>query len=153
MSQDNRTSPLTNGPPVMLAAREVPQPPLSVAALKDEASSREILSNALKHLRGDEKMLRNVAKVFLESSPDFMSQVQQALASADSKALAVAAHTLKGAVGNFGIHEAYEAIMKLEAAGADDIRTARQAWREVQRHMEALTRSLQAYLGEIPCAS
>lgn len=72
---------------------------------------------ALARVGGDEELLREVARLFLEQWPEVLEEVRRAAAAKDSQALERAAHSLKGSVGNFGAKAAYEAAYRLEMMG------------------------------------
>lgn len=75
------------------------------------------LSEALARVDGDHELLREMAELFLEESPRFVSEIQTALKNNDIQSLTYAAHTLKGSVGNFAAPEAAEAARQLEHMG------------------------------------
>ncbi|HZN34498.1 MAG TPA: response regulator [Pirellulaceae bacterium] len=66
---------------------------------------------------GDEEFFREVAKVFLESCPDWLADLRAAVTARDAKRVLVAAHTLKGAVSHFGAQAVYDAAHQLEQMG------------------------------------
>lgn len=71
---------------------------------------------ALERLEGDEELLGELAIIFLQESPRQMKQIREALDRSDWEALARAAHTLKGSVGNFAAQSSVEAALNLENA-------------------------------------
>ena len=84
---------------------------------EDKASSMEPgfdLNVAQAHLDGDTEFLEEMAGLFCDNAPKMLSQLRDALASRDGKALERAAHALKGAVGNFGAKDAFETAAKVE---------------------------------------
>ena len=72
---------------------------------------------ALERLGGDEELLRDVARLFLEEYPVLLLEIRQAVAAQDAEALQRAAHSLKGSVSNFGADAAYNAASMLEMMG------------------------------------
>jgi len=68
-------------------------------------------------LDGDMTLLTELTDIFWESSPDLIAQMRSALADRDPHTLTYAAHTLKGAVGNFAAKRALALIAKLETIG------------------------------------
>ncbi|MCX6604985.1 MAG: Hpt domain-containing protein [Acidobacteria bacterium] len=72
---------------------------------------------ALERLGGDEELLREVARLFLEEYPGLLLEIRQAVAARDADALQRAAHSLKGSVSNFGADAAYNAAFVLEMMG------------------------------------
>jgi two-component system, sensor histidine kinase and response regulator len=100
-------------------------------------------ATALASVDGDAELLREMAKVFLADCPRQMSEVQQAIVTGDHRALMTAAHTLKGSVGTFAAHTAYEATLKLETMGRHgDMMHAQEAYLTLQGAVEGLIRAL-----------
>ncbi len=99
------------------------------AALKPELSDEDLDESALlAGVGGDAKLLREFVDLFLADCPKLLSEIRRAIADRDSKALASAAHALKGSVGNFTTRGAFEAVAKLDTmarkgdwAGADEV--------------------------------
>ncbi|MBZ5554190.1 MAG: response regulator [Acidobacteriia bacterium] len=69
---------------------------------------------------GDPDFLREIRDVFLESTSQLLSEIRGAITQGNSKALERSAHTLKGAVSNFGAKGATEAAQKLEKLGREN---------------------------------
>ncbi len=72
---------------------------------------------ALERLGGDEELLREVARLFLDEYPGLLVEIRDAVAVRDADALQRAAHSLKGSVSNFGADAAYHAAFVLEMMG------------------------------------
>ena len=72
---------------------------------------------ALDRLGGDVELLRECAQLFLSEYPGLLDSIKEAVSARDSQALQRAAHTMKGAVANFGAKDAYEAAYELESMG------------------------------------
>jgi two-component system sensor histidine kinase/response regulator len=71
----------------------------------------------LDRVGGDIDLLRGVVDIFLEDCPRMMADVQEAIAAKSTKALQDAAHSLKGAIGNFTSEGAFQAALRLEVMG------------------------------------
>jgi CheY-like chemotaxis protein len=76
-------------------------------------------AEALACVEGDMELLLEIAGIFLESCPRDLAEIRQAITHNDAEALARAAHTLKGAVSNFGTKSAYQAAANLERIGRE----------------------------------
>jgi HPt (histidine-containing phosphotransfer) domain-containing protein len=74
-------------------------------------------SAVLERVGGDEALLREIAGIFLTEYPGFVSQIREAIDSRDPQKLERSAHSLKGAVSNFGAHTATQAAYQLEVIG------------------------------------
>ena len=72
------------------------------------------LVEALERVGGDRQLLGEMATLFLQSSPKLLTDLQTALVHQDAKALAYAAHTLKGSAGNFSAPGVFNAAASLE---------------------------------------
>jgi len=96
---------------------------------------------------GDEKLLREVVRVFLEDGPAKLSALAVALAAQDAGALALAAHGLKGSAAALGARPAMDAAAHLEAlARARNLAEADIAAAQVKEEITAARDSLAAWL-------
>ncbi|HWB00050.1 MAG TPA: response regulator [Pirellulales bacterium] len=100
-------------------------------------------SAALARLNGDRMLLAEMKDVLLAECPKLRGAIRQSIDTRDTAALRLAAHTLKGAVGNFVAKQAFEAALRLETLARDgsfdDIPDARDALdAELDRLVEAL---------------
>jgi PAS domain S-box-containing protein len=64
---------------------------------------------------GNRRLLRTLVETFRNDCPRMMARIRSALGSRDAKALADAAHGLKGSVGNFGPSAALDTARKIES--------------------------------------
>ncbi|MEW6367592.1 MAG: response regulator [Acidobacteriota bacterium] len=94
----------------------------------------------LKRLGGDEEILSEVVRVFLQDVPRQVSRLREAAALGDAAAVRDVAHSLKGASGSVGAAELQEKAARLEtlAGGAADLTGAS----EIIAQMEAEIRKL-----------
>jgi two-component system sensor histidine kinase/response regulator len=74
-------------------------------------------AEALERLGGDENLLREVCRIFLDESPNLLRKLQEAIADTDAEAVMRAAHSLKGELGYLGAPEAAQAARELEDMG------------------------------------
>jgi two-component system, sensor histidine kinase and response regulator len=72
---------------------------------------------AMVSVGGDAELLAELAALFLETLPEYLTQIREAVAAREARTLERAAHTLKGSVGNFGARAASEAAFRLEQIG------------------------------------
>ena len=105
----------------------------------------------LARLEGDRALLGEMVSLLEGEAPVLIEQARAALEQADFQALHRAAHSLKGAVGNFGNGPAFRAAEKLEAcarsgAGADD---AEAACHRLESELKRLLASLEPFREEI----
>ena len=107
------------------------------------------LEDVLDRLDGDETLLNDIAKLFLESCPRMLRQMQESLAQPDAETLIAVAHALKGSVGNFCADPAFQAALELErAARRGDLRAAQEAWPMLKLEMERLETALAELIEE-----
>ncbi len=87
---------------------------MTVSERIEEGIDREVL---LDRVGGDEELLQEITKIFLEEYPGLISEIQLAVMSGNASQLEHAAHSLKGCVANFGAQAATEAAYELESIG------------------------------------
>ena len=77
-------------------------------------------------LEGDRELLAELVELFEADGRDLVAAVRSGIAAGDAGAVYRAAHTLKGAVGNFCAPAAVTAALALETAGRNgDLSSAR----------------------------
>jgi CheY-like chemotaxis protein len=97
----------------------------------------------LARVASDREFLQEIIGLFFDEIPGLLTAVQESIGQHDAKALEHAAHTVKGAVGNFAAKGAYSAAVRLERMGhGGDFTHVKEAYtaleREVTRLQEAL---------------
>lgn len=94
---------------------------------------------ALDRVGGDLELLVELAGMFLEDFPNYLSEAEIAISSGDCSTLQASAHTLKGAVGNFSAQKAYDAAFTLEQIGrSGDLSEAPDALKVLKSELEHL---------------
>jgi CheY-like chemotaxis protein/HPt (histidine-containing phosphotransfer) domain-containing protein len=105
----------------------------------------------LARVGGREDRLRTIIKVFLDESSGLMTELQEAIASGDASRLKLAAHSLKGAVGLFGVSGVTEAALTLETMGkAGELAGASEAFNRLEEEMHRLRYALANLLSPSP---
>ncbi len=105
------------------------------------------MSEALARFDGKEELLKRMAGLFLEDCPSHMDSIRKAVTHRDSRALARAAHGLKGTVGIFAASGAVDSAERLERmARAGDLARVEDAHSALETKIERLTRRLSAFL-------
>ena len=100
-------------------------------------------AEALTRLGGDEDLLREIAGLFLDGCPRMLSDIRQAIADRDSRALEHAAHALKGSVSNLSARAVFEAALKLEGMSRKgDLTRAEEACAALEQEIECLKSAL-----------
>jgi two-component system, sensor histidine kinase and response regulator len=124
-------------PPVPSQAPSVPSLPPS--------GGEEVLDRAAlwERVAGDEVFLREITALFLEDSPQLLAAMQSALATGDTKALSVAAHTLKGVAGNFAAKKVVDGALRLEQLGRQgDLAQVKAAFSILEKDLLSLKKEL-----------
>jgi HPt (histidine-containing phosphotransfer) domain-containing protein len=98
----------------------------------------------LAELDGDEELVTELINTMRVEAPKLVHEVRVAVAAADAALVTRAAHTLKGAVSNFGARAAADAALRLEQMGrAGDLSHASPALATLEMEMSALMRELE----------
>ncbi len=94
---------------------------------------------ALSHMEGDVELLEELARIFLREFPRMMQNLREAVGRKDAPAIAVEAHTLKGAVANFGSVAAVEEASIIERmARAEDMVGLHEAFERLESKIALL---------------
>jgi len=100
---------------------------------------------ALAHAGYDEELLREIIEIFLADYPLWISKIKQAIVSADYEALGFAAHTLKGAIGNFAALEVLRPAEELEVlATGNNFARASVTLSELEEKLEHLALAMRS---------
>jgi CheY-like chemotaxis protein len=111
-----------------------PQPPVDEGAL-------------LARVGGDKRLLTQLVKLFLTDCPRMMSKIDKAVNRGDAEGLRLAAHSLKGSVGNFAAPAAYEAARRLEEMAREgDLSHVQEAWLSLESEIIRLEPALASTL-------
>ncbi len=115
--------------------------------------------DALRHrLSGDDDLMNDVIRVFLEDLPVRLTAIKDAVTRRDAEALRSAAHALKGAAANLSTGGLFEAARVLERLGAQSRMDAaegasRQLSIEASNVIDVLRRHSASTKEPSPCAS
>jgi signal transduction histidine kinase/CheY-like chemotaxis protein/HPt (histidine-containing phosphotransfer) domain-containing protein len=116
----------------------------AAASIAKKTNNAIDLAALLEGLDGDRRLLRKLARLFLADYPRHLAQIKQALRRGDTEALAKTAHTLKGAVGNFGAQKAVAAAQLMELHGRrGEVRAASDAYVALESELTQLGKELQ----------
>ena len=103
------------------------------------------LAVALERVGGDNELLEEVARLFLDSAAELLAEIRDAVVSRNAKALERAAHTLKGSVGNFAAEATFQAALKLEKMGrAGELNGVDSAFAALETEMQRLQPAIAA---------
>lgn len=117
-----------------------------MAELTLSEDSRIDTAAALELLEGDTELLREVAALFLDDCANRLSRLRDALREGDSKALELAAHSIKGSVSNFAARRAAAAALAVELiARSGDLGGASQACAALEEEVDRVKRALTAF--------
>ena len=111
-----------------------------VDAVERAAGTLDLVAAAA-HVRGNERLLRDMLAIVLAECPRLLSDIRKAIEASDATALRLAAHALKGSVANFAASQTVEAARKLEKIGIDgDLSDARAAFHELELALDGFRR-------------
>jgi CheY-like chemotaxis protein/HPt (histidine-containing phosphotransfer) domain-containing protein len=108
--------------------------PAKTAAAVAPETTRPTVDEAELRARvaGDEQLLADVIRLFLEDCPQRLAAIKSAVDQRDADAIRTSAHALKGAAGNLSATGLFEAARVLERIGAESrLDAAQAAWRVV----------------------
>jgi two-component system sensor histidine kinase/response regulator len=98
---------------------------------------------------GDTPLLRELIRIYFETSPKLIEEIDSAIIKSDSKKLRDAAHALKGAVSNFAAIPALQACAALEHIGTSGkLADASSAREELRKHLDAFHAKLSTMVAE-----
>ena len=86
----------------------------------------------LERLGGDEELMAEVTRLFVEDCPARLAAIRAAIDAADAQAIRTTAHALKGAAGNLSARGLFESAQTLERLGAESrLDAVEAAWRRL----------------------
>lgn len=101
------------------------------------------LKEAMDSVDGDQEFFKEIVGLFLESCPEQLAAIRDAIARVDSKALERAAHSLKNQVGPFCAKRAFEAALQLEIMGrGGDLAQAQEGYAVLEKEIERVKLAL-----------
>jgi PAS domain S-box-containing protein len=115
---------------------------------EEEASSPGPIdwASARRHAGGDDRLLRDLVRLFLKEHPRWLAELRQAIGAADPAAVRAAAHSLKGSLGTLGVRVAFELAARLEALGREGrLAGAEDACALLETEIERLRPQLSAF--------
>ncbi|HKX21720.1 MAG TPA: Hpt domain-containing protein [Rhizorhapis sp.] len=103
---------------------------------------------ALENVDGSQELLLELAKLFIESCPDMMRQIRDAIIIGDAPALHRAAHNIKGSARIFAAGAVVNDAMRLEAMGAEnDLSKASECFAALESSVSQLSAALAERIG------
>jgi two-component system sensor histidine kinase/response regulator len=88
--------------------------------------------------------------MFIEGRSDYIARIKEGITGKDAGILEREAHSLKGAVGNFGAKEAYEAAYHLEKLGNEGkMATAPEGLANLERALNELASEMKIVIQEM----
>jgi two-component system sensor histidine kinase/response regulator len=108
------------------------------------------LSGAMETVLGNEALFQEIAGMFIEGRSDYIARIKEGITGKDAGILEREAHSLKGAVGNFGAKEAYEAAHRLEKLGNDgEMARTEEGLSNLERALNELASEMRIVLQEM----
>jgi CheY-like chemotaxis protein/HPt (histidine-containing phosphotransfer) domain-containing protein len=130
--------------------RAVPAPPSAAGEMEAPVD----WAVALKAVGGDEDILRELAEVFLATSPRWLEELRAAVGRRDAAGVRRMAHTMKGSLGQLGAGAAHAAAQRLETMGhSEDLSDAAEACAALEAEISRLGPELTRFLQPQLCAA
>ena len=106
-------------------------------------------SATLGRVQNDLVFLKEIIQLFAAESSSLLNEVRQSIQRSDAALLERSAHTLKGAVANFGAKPAFEAAYRLEVMGQQSkFARAAEACIELEKEIGRLNQALAQFARE-----
>ena len=103
----------------------------------------------LTQIDNDFDLLKEIVELFVSDSEVRISDIRDSIARQDCEALHRAAHTLKGAVSNFGAQPVFAASLELETMGREeDLSRAADVLPDLEQKLESLRQALSEFVEE-----
>ncbi len=125
---------------------------VEITVPQEKAVSSDIFdfSKAMVVVGDDKELFSEIAGLFLESLPNEMEKIKDSITNNDAFMLERSAHSLKGAVGNFGAKLSFNAAYRLEKLGKENcLDYAEEAFRELESELAAFETRLNSSLRNI----
>jgi two-component system, sensor histidine kinase and response regulator len=113
-----------------------------ISFVPKEVQIKEQLDRAaiFRRFNEDVELMHDIVDMFLETYPQRMEEVREAIDAKDGDAISRSAHTLKGLIGIFTLKGAYEVAFQLEKIGeAKALTEAETAWLLLEDELKALS--------------
>jgi HPt (histidine-containing phosphotransfer) domain-containing protein len=108
-------------------------------------------ATALFNEYGDRGLVRDLARLLVDTTPAQLDTIRSAIAAGDARALRDAAHRLRGSIMAFGVPDAVEAARALEAMGAAGTLTGAEALNAaLAKDVQSLRESARTWLDTGP---
>ena len=114
-----------------------------------DAEPEEIdFAQALERMDGDEELLAEQMKFFLNDGPELLDQIQQAIDERNARQLELAAHRLKGLVAAYDAEAAAETALELEKMGRAGLvaQDANDLLAKLRPAVEQLTQAMRVWM-------
>ena len=122
--------------------------PVTQSRLAALLAGREVGADTISDaVGGNMKLLARVRDAFAAQSPRLLESIRQSIVEADADTLYRSAHTLKGAISNFGDGDALSAVIDIERAGKSaDFQRAESLLPQLEKAVRDLEEKMSAAL-------
>ena len=129
--------------PWITAEKPADQMMVREVSLPAKSGSSWDCTRALAFVGGDQRLLRDMAALFLTRKDLLLQNVHQAVEASDAELLDDAAHALKGAVNHFAADELISLAYQLEVKGKEgNLTGSREIFKRLQYQIECLAEEL-----------
>ena len=109
---------------------------------RPERSSGWDVTLVLERLGGDERLLREIANIFLDQTPKHLAGLRQAMKENDAVCVASIAHSLKGELSYLNAAAAAEAQMVEEMGNSGNLAQLPEALASLEKEIDVLTKTI-----------
>jgi two-component system, sensor histidine kinase and response regulator len=96
-------------------------------------------AKALERVEGDEALLREIVKIFLDETPRLLTTLRQGVSEGKAELVEKVAHSLKGELSYFGLEELRQKALALEQMGRNrDLNRAAEVFDSLQEELSVL---------------
>ncbi len=101
------------------------------------------LNKALEQSGGDKELLKEIINIYNQEYPKQLQELHEAIEKNKPDVVNRVAHTVKGAVANFGAKPSFDAALNLEKIGkSGDLSHAKEAFDVLKKELERLDQEL-----------
>ena len=100
----------------------------------------------LEQIGGDKELLVDIINIFIETYPEDLKSLHEAIVESDPETIRKNAHRMKGSISNFGKYKAFEYAKSIEERAREgDISEITEMYDELVGHLNSLEREVKSY--------
>jgi HPt (histidine-containing phosphotransfer) domain-containing protein len=100
----------------------------------------------LEQIGGDRELLVDIINIFVETYPEDLKALHEAIDEGDSENIRKAAHRMKGSISNFGKYQAFETARSMEyKAREGDLSNMGEMYGDLANHLNLLEQEVKKF--------